>query len=260
MATVPAAPLSSWALTRASSAAAVISGTSPLMITTVASSSMCSVAAATASPVPFGCSWMARCTPSGSRSSSRRLGLSTTTTFPAPASRAAVTGQRISGRPQSGCRTLGSAERMRVPSPAAMMTTVGADTARIVVSDLRAAVRSGRSSDLLGSGVKAALGTLNPSVLVRIQAPQPADRSSRSVRRWCEHVFVPRYGEQELRDVVAKATSLSEGSASLRATTRRRQPPPFAPLARGLGHLDRPLHARLGDASTRAYSARGDPR
>jgi hypothetical protein len=28
---------------------------------------------------------------------------------------------------------LGSAERMRVPSPAAMMTTVGADTARIVV-------------------------------------------------------------------------------------------------------------------------------
>ena len=89
---------------------------------------MCDAAAATASPVPFGSSWIATSTPSGSWSSSRRFGLSTTTTFPAPASRAAGTGHRISGRPQSGCRTLGSAERMRVPSPAAMMTTVGAGT------------------------------------------------------------------------------------------------------------------------------------
>ena len=83
---------------------------------------------------PLGLVWIATTTSSGRRSSSRRLGLSTTTTLPAPASSAAVTGQRISGRPQSGCRTLGVAERMRVPSPAAMMTTVGADTARIVVS------------------------------------------------------------------------------------------------------------------------------
>ena len=45
---------------------------------------------------------------------------------PRPASRAASSGHRIIGRPQIGCRTLGSAERIRVPSPAARMTTVGA--------------------------------------------------------------------------------------------------------------------------------------
>ena len=56
------------------------------MTTTVASSSMCSPAEATASPVPLGCSWIAISTPSGSRSSSRRFGLSTTTILPAPAS------------------------------------------------------------------------------------------------------------------------------------------------------------------------------
>src|SRR4051794_40012490 len=158
---------------------------------------MCSVAAATAPPVPLGAGCTVTATSSGSQSSSRRFGLSTTTTLPAPASWAAVTGQRISGRPQSGCRTLGSAERMRVPSPAAMMTTVGADTARIVVS-------GGRYFSM-GSGVKAALRTLTPSVLVRIQAPQ-----SRFVRARCEHVFVSRYTEAELREVVARSDSLGE--------------------------------------------------
>ena len=39
---------------------------------------MCSAAEATASPVPLGCSWIAVSTPSGSQSSSRRFGLSTT--------------------------------------------------------------------------------------------------------------------------------------------------------------------------------------
>ncbi len=61
----------------------------------------------------------------GGRASSC-LGLSTTITRSAPAARAASSGQRIMGRPQIGCRTLGSAERILVPSPAARMTTVGA--------------------------------------------------------------------------------------------------------------------------------------
>ena len=130
---------------------------------------MCSPAAATASPVPFGCSWIATTTPSGSRSSSRRFGLSTTTTFPAPASCAAATGHRISGRPQSGCRTFGSAERIRVPSPAAMMTTVGADTVRIVVS-ASSHDRFGESSNRPGRWV------LVPVIRVRVLAPQCVPR------------------------------------------------------------------------------------
>ena len=62
-----------------------------------------------------GCAWIAISTPSGSASSSRRFGSSTTTTFPAPASCAATTGHRISGRPQSGCRTLGSESACAFP-------------------------------------------------------------------------------------------------------------------------------------------------
>ena len=54
-----------------------------------------------------------------------RSGETITATRPAPASRAASTGQATIGRPQTGCRTLGSEERMRVPSPAAMIRTVG---------------------------------------------------------------------------------------------------------------------------------------
>ena len=45
---------------------------------------------------------------------------------PAPASRAAITGQAIIARPQIGCSILGVDERIRVPSPAAMIRTVGA--------------------------------------------------------------------------------------------------------------------------------------
>ena len=53
---------------------------------------------------------------------------STTIPSRAPASRAAAIGHAISGRPHSGCRTFGREERIRVPSPAARMTTVGAGT------------------------------------------------------------------------------------------------------------------------------------
>src|SRR4051812_7180893 len=201
VAIVAAASLPSCASMSALIASGVISGTSPLMTTTVDSGSMFRLAAATAPPVPLGSGWTATSTPSGSQSSSRRLGVSTTTTLPAPASCAAVTGQRISGRPQSGCRTLGSAERMRVPSPAAMMTTVGADTARIVVSGRL--YFGGESSNRPGHRV------LVPGIRVRVLAPQLV-LPFESVRRSCEHVFVPRYAEAELRAVVCTASSMTE--------------------------------------------------
>ena len=126
LASVAAAPACSCAWTSPAIASPVISGMSPLMISTGALGSITPAAAATASPVPRGCSWIATSTSSGRCSASRRFGLSTTTTRSAPAARAASSGQRIIGRPQIGCRTLGSAERIRVPSPAARMTTVGA--------------------------------------------------------------------------------------------------------------------------------------
>ena len=75
----------------------------------------------------------------------RALGPSTTTTLPAPAASAAATGQAIIGRPQRSCRTLGVRERMRVPWPAARMTTVGAVTARMLEAVRRHAGPRGRS-------------------------------------------------------------------------------------------------------------------
>ena len=59
-------------------------------------------------------------------------------------------------------------------------------------------------------------------------------------------MFVPRYTEQELREVVARSTSLSRGAPPFRAAHRGRELPAAPPLARGVGHLDRPLHARVG--------------
>ena len=64
--------------------------------------------------------------------SSSRPGPSTTTTFAAPASPAAATAQPIIGRPQIGCSSLGVSERIRVPSPAARITTTGSLTLQIV--------------------------------------------------------------------------------------------------------------------------------
>ena len=54
-------------------------------------------------------------------------------------------GHATSGRPHRSCSTLGVAERMRVPSPAAMITTVGTATRRIVaaMSRRRTSARAG---------------------------------------------------------------------------------------------------------------------
>ena len=56
-----------------------------------------------------------------------RVGASAATTritSSAPASRAAATGQPTSGRPQRSCTSFGLADRIRVPRPAARITTV----------------------------------------------------------------------------------------------------------------------------------------
>src|SRR4051794_7955747 len=130
-ATVACASLAAWAAMRSKSASAVTSGTSPLRISTSASP-RCAVAACTAPPVPLASGWTASSTPSGRWPSSGRWGPSTTTTLPAPAASAAATGHAIMGWPQRSCRTFGVRERMRVPWPAARMTTVGAVTGRML--------------------------------------------------------------------------------------------------------------------------------
>ena len=73
------------------------------------------MAAATAPPVPSGRGCTANSTPAGSTASSARCGESTTTTWRAPASRAAYTGHSSIGLPHSSCSTFGVFERMRVP-------------------------------------------------------------------------------------------------------------------------------------------------
>ncbi len=89
---------------------------------------MCATAALTASAVPRGSCCTATVTWPSSNASSGRSGPSTTTTLLAPASRAAATGQAIIARPHTSWSSFGVAERIRVPCPAARITTTGAVT------------------------------------------------------------------------------------------------------------------------------------
>ena len=109
--------------------AAVISGWSPERTTTSADSPISSIAARIAPPVPFASGWTTVSVSPGRPGVRSWVGETITTIRPAPASRAARTGQAIMGLPHTGCRTLGIEERMRVPSPAAMIRTVGACSA-----------------------------------------------------------------------------------------------------------------------------------
>ncbi len=84
-------------------------------------------AARIAPPVPSASGWTTVSVPSGRLGERSRSGDAITAIRPAPASRAARIGQATIGRPQTGCRTLGCEDRMRVPSPAAMTSTVRPD-------------------------------------------------------------------------------------------------------------------------------------
>ena len=85
-----------------------------------------------APPVPSGWGCTTVSVPSGSAAERSRAGETITHTRSAPASRAASTGQATIGRPQTGCSIFGIDERIRVPSPAAMISTVGPLTCGIV--------------------------------------------------------------------------------------------------------------------------------
>ena len=109
-----------------------MSGWSPFSTTTVSESRMTSSAARIAPAVPSDSGWMTVSVPSGRAAPRSWPGETITHTRPAPASRAARTGQAIIGRPHTGCSTFGTDERIRVPSPAAMIRTVGPLTYGIV--------------------------------------------------------------------------------------------------------------------------------
>ena len=125
------AGVSCWARARDAMVSGMISGTSPASTTTEASWSMCATCAArSASAVPSACSWTTLTTSSPSSDFSGSPGASTTTILAAPAVLAAATTQPIIGSPQTSCRSLGVFERIRVPWPAARMTTTGPLTRR----------------------------------------------------------------------------------------------------------------------------------
>src|SRR5262245_24535357 len=118
--TVAAARSRLWVSTRSSSTSAVRSGVSPESTSTsLCSGASRSWATRTASPVPRG-----SCCTTMSRPSKLSLapGDVTTTIGYAPAPLAASMTQSMTRRPSSGCRCLGVAERILVPSPAAITT------------------------------------------------------------------------------------------------------------------------------------------
>ena len=82
----------------------------------------------------------------------------------APAACAASTGHSTSGRPHSGCSTLGVADRIRVPSPAARTTTVSPAIA--------ASLRIASAGVTWGVVQWQDTGFWYREILVRIQAPQ----------------------------------------------------------------------------------------
>ena len=87
----------------------------------------------------------------------------------------------------------------------------------------------------MGSGVKAALGTLTPSVQVRILAPQLGFPSGLE----CEHMFVPGYRSKNSARSCARSTSLSEVLRHFGLRTAGGNHRQLSSLARRVGHLDR---------------------
>ena len=207
---------------------------------------MCPAAERTASPVPLGSSCTASSTPSGNSPSSRRCGPSTTTIRPAPASCAARIGQPIIGRPQIGCSTFGVSDFMRVPSPAARISTVGAGTRSIVVS--------GRRSTALGGGLMARHRFLVPADGGSIPPP-PASVSGRRLLQ----VPLDEAGaaavvvELELEEVGEDAGRRCSGSRPWRSrrcrrSARGRRRPPMSRARRGPRARRRRRRRRPGGA------------
>jgi hypothetical protein len=69
------------------------------------------------------------------------------------------------GRPQTGCSAFGSEERMRVPSPAAMINTVGASLTYEIVEPLPLARGAG-----CGAARRAPLGSLVERLALSVEA------------------------------------------------------------------------------------------
>ena len=90
--------------------------------------------------------------PAGSAAARSTPGEPITTTASAPASWAAMTGQATIGLPQISCRTLGVADFIRVPCPAAITTALKEVTGRKARDRRR--VRQNEPCDIpLGDGV-----------------------------------------------------------------------------------------------------------
>ena len=118
------------------------------------------------------------------------------------------TGHAIIGRPQRSCSTLGTRERMRVPWPAARMTTVGAVTGRIV--------RAGRAG---GQGFEPRL-TAPKAVVLPLHHPPKGPQQAIADRRDYRRVADCRALGPVLGRVGRRA-----GARGRPRRTRRRPPP-----------------------------------
>ena len=129
------------------------------------------------------------------------------------------------------------------------MTTVGAGTARIVVS-------ARRSAPLWGVVQWQDSGFW--SQLSRFESGLPSSLPFESVRRHA-NICSCRATRSRTREIVPRCDH-DGGAAPLRAAASGRQPPAVAPLARRVGHLDRPLRRHAAAPAASADAARDGAR
>ena len=213
---------------------------------------MCSPAAATAPPVPFGSGWTATLDPLGQPVLQPPLRV-------------------VDHHDLAGARLLrgrDGPQDQRAPAERVQdLGQRGTHARSLAGGDDDDRGRGHRSHRSIGDrsepghwGVVQQAGhwVLVPANQVRILAPQSA--SSPSERR-CEHMFVPRYTEAgTARGRRRASTSLTEVLRHFGSAPGGRQSQAAAALARRVGHLDRALRRHAAAAAPRADPARGGAR
>src|SRR3954451_15316931 len=163
-------------------AAGETSGTSPERTTTGWPGVVPGSPARTAPPVPSGTGWVAVLVPAGRAGERATPGEPATTTALAPASWAAMTGHETIGLPQISCRTLGVADFIRVPCPAAITTALKEVTGRKARGRCVECVRMAGQHPAGGWCRRLTRRVLVSQSGVRILVPQPSIRTRTYVR------------------------------------------------------------------------------
>src|SRR3954452_9581257 len=237
---VAAALAWAWASTSSWMAAGETSGTSPERTTTGWPGVVSGSPARTAPPVPSGTGWVAVLVSEGRAAERSTPGDPTTTTALAPASWAAMTGHETIGLPQISCRTLGVADFIRVPCPAAITTALKEVTGRKARRSLRLR-QNGRGQRLTGGWCSwITRWVLVPESGVQVLVPQPSIRTRTYVRIDAARTSLQPGGAARGRGPISVVL---RGAASPGAATGGRQPRRDEEIRRVVGDLDRPLRS-----------------